>query len=56
VITDIEKVLSRHRKLMSDYKLSLQPFVIVVLSVEKVEAAYVIINNEKSLLLKDPKF
>jgi len=47
VITDIETVLSRHRKLMSDYKLTLQPFVIVVLSVEKVEAAYVIINNEK---------
>lgn len=32
---------------MSDYKLTLQPFVIVVLSVQKVEAAYVIINEEK---------
>ncbi|KYN19735.1 hypothetical protein ALC57_07962 [Trachymyrmex cornetzi] len=47
VITDIEKVISTHRTLMSDYKLTLQPFVIVVLSKEKVAAAYVIINDEK---------
>lgn len=32
---------------MSDYKLTLQPFVIVVLTVQKIEAAYVIINDEK---------
>lgn len=32
---------------MSDYKLTLQPFVIVILSVQKIEAAYVIINEEK---------
>lgn len=43
----MEKVISTHRKLMSDYKLTLQPFVIVVLSVQKIEAAYVIINDEK---------
>ncbi|KYQ53376.1 hypothetical protein ALC60_07489 [Trachymyrmex zeteki] len=32
---------------MNDYKLTLQPFVIVVLFEEKVAAAYVIINDEK---------
>lgn len=32
---------------MSDYKLTLQPFMIVVLSEQKVEAAYVVIDDHK---------
>ncbi|XP_011698854.1 PREDICTED: uncharacterized protein LOC105456480 [Wasmannia auropunctata] len=47
VITHFETTLKKHRDLMKKYSLTLQPFIVAIGPLEKLEAVYVVINDEK---------